>query len=106
MTEDKMLGWHQLDGCEFDQVLGDGEGQGSLVCGRASGHKESDTTEQQQQLSDDGNVCFQATLSIVLLPALCSQVCSLCAALQYVHPYHLRKIIPNVCTITFSLFLV
>ena len=33
MTEDKMAGWHhQLNGHEFEQALGDGEGQGSLVC--------------------------------------------------------------------------
>ena len=32
MTEDKMVGWHhQLDGHEFEQALGDGEGQGRLV---------------------------------------------------------------------------
>ena len=28
-----MVGWHhQLDGHEFEQILGDGEGQGSLAC--------------------------------------------------------------------------
>ena len=28
-----MVGWHhQLDGCEFEQAPGDGDGQGSLVC--------------------------------------------------------------------------
>ena len=33
MTEDKMVRWHhQLNGHEFKQALGDGEGQGSLVC--------------------------------------------------------------------------
>ena len=33
MTEDEMIGWHhRLDGHEFEQTLGDGEGQGSLVC--------------------------------------------------------------------------
>ena len=33
MTEDEMVGWHhQLNGHEFDQAPGDGEGQGSLVC--------------------------------------------------------------------------
>ena len=33
MTENKMVGWHhRLDGHEFEQALGDGEGQGSLVC--------------------------------------------------------------------------
>ena len=31
MTEDEMVGWHhQLDGQEFEQAPGDGEGQGSL----------------------------------------------------------------------------
>ena len=33
MTGDEMVGWHhQLDGHEFEQALGVGEGQGSLVC--------------------------------------------------------------------------
>ena len=47
MTEDKMVGWHhQLNGHEFEQTPGGGEGQGSLVCCSPSGHKESDMTEQ------------------------------------------------------------
>ena len=42
MTEDKMVGWHhQLNGHEFEQALGDGEGQGNLVCGSPWGRKES-----------------------------------------------------------------
>ena len=46
MTEDKMVRWHhQLDGHEFKQALGDGEGQGSLMCCSPWGHKELDTTE-------------------------------------------------------------
>ena len=33
MTEDEMVGWHhQLDGHEFEQVLGAGDGLGSLAC--------------------------------------------------------------------------
>ena len=33
MTEDKMAGWHhRLNGHEFEQTPGDGEGQGRLVC--------------------------------------------------------------------------
>ena len=33
MTEDKMVGWyHQLNGHEFEQTVGDNEGQGSLAC--------------------------------------------------------------------------
>ena len=42
-----MVGWHhQLNGHEFEQNLGDSEGQGSLVCYSPRGCKESDTTEQ------------------------------------------------------------
>ena len=42
-----MAGWHhRLEGHEFEQALGDGEGQGSLVCCNPWGHKESDMTEQ------------------------------------------------------------
>ena len=30
---DEMVGWHQqLNGCEFEEIAKDGEGQGSLVC--------------------------------------------------------------------------
>ena len=47
MTEDEMVGWyHQLNGHEFEQTLGDGERQGSLVCCGPWGHKELDTTER------------------------------------------------------------
>ena len=47
MTEDEMVGWHhQLKGHEFEQVLGVGDGQGSLACCSSWGHKESDTTER------------------------------------------------------------
>ena len=53
MTEDEMVGWHhQLNEHEFEQTLGDSEGQGSLVCCSAWGCKESDTTEQQQKHCD------------------------------------------------------
>ena len=42
-----MVGWHlRLDGHEFEQILGDSEGQRSLACCSPWGHKESDTTEQ------------------------------------------------------------
>ena len=36
MAEDEMVGWpHRLNGHEFEQMPGDGEGQGSLVRGVA-----------------------------------------------------------------------
>ena len=42
-----MVGWHNLlNGHDFEQALGDGEGQGSLVCHSPQGHKELDMTEQ------------------------------------------------------------
>ena len=44
--EDEMVGWHHWhDGHEFEQALGAGDGQGSLVCCSPWGCKESDTTE-------------------------------------------------------------
>ena len=47
MTEDEMVGQHhRLDGHEFEQALGGGEGQGRLACCNPWGHKESDMTEQ------------------------------------------------------------
>ena len=46
MTEDEMVGWHhQLDGHEFEQAPGDGDGQRGLACCSPWGGKESDTTE-------------------------------------------------------------
>ena len=45
-TEDEMVGWHHwLDGHEFEQALGVGDGQGSLMCCSPWGHKESNMTE-------------------------------------------------------------
>ena len=46
-TEHEMVEWHhQLNGHEFEQALGVGDGQGSLVCCSPWGCKESDTTER------------------------------------------------------------
>ena len=45
-TGDEMVGWHHwLNGHEFEQALGDSEGQGSLVCCSPWDRKESDMTE-------------------------------------------------------------
>ena len=47
VTEDEIFGWHHwLNGHEFEQTLGDSEGQGSLACCSPRGRKESDTTER------------------------------------------------------------
>ena len=47
MTEDEMVGWHHwLNGHEFEQAPGFGDGQGSLACCSPWGHKESDMSKQ------------------------------------------------------------
>ena len=46
MTEDEMVGWHHpLNGPEFEQALGVGDGQGRLACCSPWSHKEPHTTE-------------------------------------------------------------
>jgi len=46
-TEYEMAGWHHwLNGDEFEQALGDGEGQESLACCSQWGGNKSDMTEQ------------------------------------------------------------
>ena len=53
MTKDEMAAWHhQLDGHESDRTPGDGDGQGGLVCCISWGHKELDTTERLNSLTD------------------------------------------------------
>ena len=46
-AEDEMVGWyHRLNVHEFEQTLGNSEGQGSLACCSPWGRKESHTTER------------------------------------------------------------
>ena len=46
MNDDEMVGWyHELNGHEFEQALGDGEGQQSLACCSLWGCRESDMLE-------------------------------------------------------------
>ena len=61
-TEDEMVGWHhRLNGHEFEQTLGDSEGQGSLACCSPWGREELDT----QQLNDNnGNRAKSASHSL------------------------------------------
>ena len=54
MTEDEMVGWHhRLDGREFEQALGVGDGQGSLACHSPWDRKESDMTELLNGTEDE-----------------------------------------------------
>ena len=61
MTEDEMVGWHhQLDGYEFKQALGVGDGQGGLVHCGPWGRKELDTTER---LNNNNMICLRLCIS-------------------------------------------
>ena len=63
MTEDEMVAWHhQLDGHEFEQALGDGDGQRSLVCCSPWGHKELDMTEQTELMFQE-ECCYFLEIS-------------------------------------------
>ena len=58
-----MIGWHhRLNGLEFEQALGDGEGQGNLACYSSRGHKESDVTEQ---LNNNKDLYFNKNLLLL-----------------------------------------
>ena len=47
MTEDEMVGWHhRLNGREFEQTPGVGDGQEGLACCGPRGREELDMTEQ------------------------------------------------------------
>ena len=61
MAEDEMVGWHhRLNGHECEQILGDSEGQGSLVCCRPWGCKVRNdvVTEQQPVVIQDGQLAL------------------------------------------------
>ena len=53
MTEDDMVRWHHRpNGHEFEWTLGDGEGQGSLVCCSPWGHRVGHNLAAEQQYLD------------------------------------------------------
>ena len=52
VTEDEIVGWcHQLKGQKFEQIPGDGEGQGSLAFCSLGGCKESDVDRKSTRLN-------------------------------------------------------
>ena len=53
MTENEMVGWHhQLNGHEFEQTLGDREGQGSMACCSPQGCRKSDTVKRLKNMQE------------------------------------------------------
>ena len=63
----RRIAWHhRLNGHEFEQALGDGEGQGSLACYSPRGGKESDTTEQLNNKYITDSLCYTAEMNKML----------------------------------------
>ena len=63
VTEDEMVGWHhRLNGHEFEQALGDSEGQRRLVCCSPWNGKKLDMTEQ---LNNNNALQFLSVLSML-----------------------------------------
>ena len=64
MTENEMAGWHQgLDGRESEWTLGDGDGQGSLVCCNSWGRKKVAATERTELNWTERIKLFQSNLA-------------------------------------------
>ena len=60
-----MVGWqHRFNGHEFEQTLGDREGQGSLACCSPWGRKESHMTERLNNKTTADKVCHQLQIKI------------------------------------------
>ena len=71
MTEDEMVGWHhRLDGHEFEQAPGDGEGQGSLVCCSPWGRKDWTQLIDWTELNWNINIWTQCTIGKWKSPSL------------------------------------
>ena len=65
MTEDETVGWyHRLNGQEFQQTPGDGEGQGRVECCSPWGHKELDTTQRLNDVQLTYAKCFLNSIKI------------------------------------------
>jgi len=69
MTEDEMAGWHhRLDRREFEWTLGDGDGQGGLVCcdswGRRVGHDWATELNWTKWLYNNSVSCLRTCFSL------------------------------------------
>ena len=65
MTDDEMVGWHcWLNGYQFEQAPGVGDGQGSLACCSPWGHNELNKTEQ---LNWTESFSYRSSFWVILL---------------------------------------
>ena len=92
VTRNEMVGWrHWLNGHESEQAPGDSEGQGNLACCSLWGHKESDTTEQQQLMCYSTNLIY-SSLGIFLKAARDTMNCTLFNVMLTLHGRWLNSI--------------
>ena len=71
MTEDRMVRWHhRLSGREFEQALGDGEGQGSLACFSPWGHKEQDMSKRLNKNNPEVELADYRTILCLIFQEL------------------------------------
>ena len=67
MTEDETVGWHHwLDGREFEQTPGVGDGKGGLACCSPWGHKELDMTEWLNWTENDEQMLVFSTQKLLI----------------------------------------
>ena len=79
MTKDEMIGWyHRLDGHEFEETPGVGDGQGSLACCSPWGPKESDTTEWLNWTEGSTEYCSKIQLLALFSIMHYKQVMNFC----------------------------
>ena len=70
-----MVGWHhRINGHEFEQILGDSVGQGSLACYSPCNRKESNTTWGKNNNQSGRHL---SVTSQTLFPATCEAEISL-----------------------------
>ena len=79
MTEGEMVAWHhRLDGHEFEQALGVGDGQGGLACCSLWDGKGSDMTERLNWLK---SVCMSGLVlghGVIGIPYYLGMKCNSC----------------------------
>ena len=69
MTEDDIAGWHHRhNGQEFEKILRDSEGQGSLVCCNSLVYKVRHDLATEQQISNDDCTLFKPLVLSCLFP--------------------------------------